>query len=266
MVRAILLTFYIIIFTNCFAQVDTTYLEEENDKYFSFFSYESLSNKLYIGIENQFRISIPTIRTVDIFLKIDKQDLEFREVWRPMIEGQKWNNSLAEYTLITAQKKGAYFPDENEDSKKYRDTNGIYWEKEFIIHTRVSQEMNITIYVKDKNNLQQKFNTFKLVTSYIPDPNITINDLSYFEKNEVLTPNFDLDFKKGVEWYKVLQYNFIALDKKGEIIKSITIYGDEFTQEIRELIQDKKVKSIRIIHIKSARHTYTPIEVKNDMK
>jgi hypothetical protein len=266
MIRGIILTYCIFLINSCFSQLDSTKQTEHGDYYFSFFSYESLSNKIYIGIENQFRISIPDVRTTDIYLKIDKKDLDFKEVWRPMIEGQKWNNTLAEYTLITAQKKGAYFPDEKAESKKYRDTNGIYWEKEFLISTRVSQEMNITIYIKDKNNILQKFNVFKLETSYIPDPHITINNLKYFEENEVLSPTFDLDFKKGVEWYKVLQYNFIALNKKGEIIQSLTIYGDEFTQEILDLIKDKKVKTIRITNIKSARHTYNPIEVKNEIK
>lgn len=240
-------------------QITVNWPLDSNIVYANF--HQSNTQVLYVGIENQFSIVIPEVRTRHIDLALDTSNITFYAVWRPMIAAEKKEEPFIEYTLETAKKRGAYWPEKEKLSERYLDTNGVYWEKEYKLLTKVAKQLNITIYHYVNDTSAKLYNSITLYAEHIILPELLITDINQLKNSKILDPTHGMDFKQANDWYGIKQFTFTAFDKKDKILYNQTCFGNFITPEMRLSLEYKKLRYIVLSDIKSEKRIYDNIKI-----
>lgn len=224
-------------------------------------TFESFSNKFYVGVQNRFRIKIPDVKTRNIELAFDTSEIRIQSIWKPINAKLKWSDPLAEYTIMTAKRLGAYNPKKIKTEEIYLDTNGVYWEKEYSIKPTTAKQYNLTVYIKKSDSLKVLHNTAIFYANHITKPVLDIVNLDELLKSEILKPTIDQDLINGEDWFKIRSYEFATYDKNNEIIYSNKCPGDILLTSMKEAINNKKVRYIVLSNITSLKHNYPTIKL-----
>lgn len=223
--------------------------------------YESETQVLYVGIENQFRIEIPDTRTRDLQIVSNNQDIELKEIWRPIIVERSWFNALAEYTFTTAKAKGAFVSSGKNEQEMYLDTNGIYWEKEYSISSSIAQKISFSVYKRINDSTIELYNSFELYFKHVPIPTFTVESLQDLKTGFELSPNYNTDFRKGNEWYMIQSFAFTTYDKKDRILFSQKCIGNFITPEMHAALENSKLHYVLLSDIQALKYEFNSVKL-----
>jgi hypothetical protein len=222
------------------------------------YSYNSTSGTLYTGIENRFGLVVPDSKSRDLSIAITPTDFEFEEDWVAYSTGTSRHNTigLTRRGVVDNQAKNEY--------DRHPDTEDTYWEKEYLVKSDVAQKIDFTIYIRVSDTAFILYQNVSLIVKNPPSPELIIEDFKYFKTHKKITPTFDKDFLMGNEWYKIKRYHFIAFDKKGRILYEQTVIGDIITPEMVNVLSDKRLNKIKLVHIKSDKFDYEDVLIYNE--
>ena len=112
------------------------------------FIWYHFENQTYLKSDTINEIRIETERCPNRYIvaAIDPKNATIESHWTPIQKSKKWNDPLAEYTMMTAERLGGVNNKASSDRYHYNNNDTLYWQKTFILTPYQNDSLEISVY------------------------------------------------------------------------------------------------------------------------